>query len=481
MSHPNTLLSNIEPDDVFGWPAAGTWEFTTSKPIRSFFPLWLAYGFPLTILKWIWEGLGYGNVPPMVAFYTLRTLMFVLSFVLEDWALHELIAGPRERTRAIALVASSYVTWTFQTHTFSNSIETLLVLWCMVLIKRIRENKASTMASACVGLAFMGVLGTFNRITFPAFLVVPAVQLVPHLFVRTLRIPVLLVAGITTLLIAITVDTEIYTNTRPHLRSLFDSSVITPWNNFVYNSDPKNLAQHGLHPFWQHFGANLPQLIGPALPLVILSSRMNSLFWSAIIGIGTLSCIKHQEARFLLPAVPLLLSSIKIPTKFTRAWVASWIIFNVVLGFLFGFYHQAGIVPAQRFIEKQQNVGQVYWWKTYSPPMWLDGDLRGIKTQDFMGMEEDRAMPTLFNNGVCERDRGKKSLLVVPASATFLDKYVGPDPKTRQGVVRLQELWRYRAHIGLDDLDFGGDGMWPTLKRVIGRRGLVVYQVVKKC
>lgn len=79
----------------------------------------------------------------MVVFWTLRVLMFVLSFVLEDWALHELVSSPRHRRVAVLLVASSYVTWTYQTHTFSNSIETLLVAWSLVLIHRVVEDRVS--------------------------------------------------------------------------------------------------------------------------------------------------------------------------------------------------------------------------------------------------------------------------------------------------------------------------------------------------
>lgn len=122
--------------------------------------------------------------------------MFVLSFVLEDWALHELIHSPRHRRIAILLVASSYVTWTYQTHTFSNSIETLLVAWSLVLIQRIVEDKvsfgpssilqtnnsmqegSSPLASALLG--FFVIFGIFNRITFPAFLLIPGLRLIPH-------------------------------------------------------------------------------------------------------------------------------------------------------------------------------------------------------------------------------------------------------------------------------------------------------------
>lgn len=126
---------------VFSFPAHLTWEFTSEFPIRSFFPLWLLYGWPLTVFKWLSEGLGYKTVPPTAVYYALRVLMFVQSFVLEDWALHELLSSAKERQVATILVASSYVTWTFQSHTFSNSIETLLVLWCLVLIRRIVEDK----------------------------------------------------------------------------------------------------------------------------------------------------------------------------------------------------------------------------------------------------------------------------------------------------------------------------------------------------
>lgn len=92
------------------------------------------------ILRWLWEGSGY-DVSPSVVYWTLRLLMLSLSVVMEDWAIHELVASPRARRIAVVLVASSYVTWTFQTHTFSNSLETLLVLWSLVLIQRITGDK----------------------------------------------------------------------------------------------------------------------------------------------------------------------------------------------------------------------------------------------------------------------------------------------------------------------------------------------------
>lgn len=125
---------------VFDYPVHETWEFTSEHPIRSAFPLWLAYGWPMYILRWLWEGFGY-EVSPSVVYWTLRVLMLTLSVVMEDWAVHELVESPRARRVAVPLVASSYVTWTFQTHTFSNSLETLLVCWSLVLVQRIVGDK----------------------------------------------------------------------------------------------------------------------------------------------------------------------------------------------------------------------------------------------------------------------------------------------------------------------------------------------------
>jgi hypothetical protein len=99
----------------------------------------------MLLLRWLWIGKGQDGeeIPPAAVFWLLRILMFTLSFVLEDWAVHELVPAPRHRRVAVLLVASSYVTWTYQTHTFSNSIETLIVAWSLVLIERILASPVS--------------------------------------------------------------------------------------------------------------------------------------------------------------------------------------------------------------------------------------------------------------------------------------------------------------------------------------------------
>ncbi|KAF2969131.1 hypothetical protein GQX73_g4444 [Xylaria multiplex] len=181
--HPDENFQGPEviAGQIFKYPVRLTWEFTSDNPIRSVFPLWPVYGLPMLLLRWLWIGNGNdGEIPPIAVFWTLRVLMFIISFVLEDWAIHELVPSRRHHHVAILLVASSYVTWTFQTHTFSNSIETLVVLWSLVLIERILETAQSSSLLASTVLGIVAVFGFFNRITFPAFLLIPGLRLIPH-------------------------------------------------------------------------------------------------------------------------------------------------------------------------------------------------------------------------------------------------------------------------------------------------------------
>lgn len=213
--------------------------------------------------------------------------------------------------------------------------------------------------------------------------------------------------------------------------------------------------------------------------------------WSAISGIVVLSLSKHQEARFLLPTVPLLLSSIRLPKseKVMRVWAVAWIIFNLIFGTLMGIYHQGGIVPAQVFMSKQPDATRAVWWKTYMPPIWLlNGKNEVLRTQDVMSMKGELLLEELSKIATCDIPADRRNneylkekngtYLVAPLSATWLDPYL-PN-KGKQGL-RFREVWRNTHHLNLDDLDFGEDGVWNTLSRVIGRRGLAIWRVTKSC
>ncbi|KAI4213671.1 MAG: hypothetical protein LQ351_003637 [Letrouitia transgressa] len=205
---------------------------------------------------------------------------------------------------------------------------------------------------------------------------------------------------LTTGAIAIAVDTSFYHRTSPHslLYLLRHEPIVTPLNSLLYNTSTSNLSLHGLHPPYQHLIASLPLLLGPALLLLPSSSKTSLPMISALSATILLSFIPHQEPRFLLPVVPLILSSLQLPRsrRLRRVWVANWIAFNAALGILMGVYHQGGVVPAQIWIGQQQGLGvrDVFWWKTYSPPVWLLGGNEtamgtAIATRDLMGMDMD--------------------------------------------------------------------------------------------
>ncbi|RDA82625.1 hypothetical protein CP532_1221 [Ophiocordyceps camponoti-leonardi (nom. inval.)] len=491
--HPDENFQGPEiiAGEIFSYPIRRTWEFTSDHPIRSVFPLWPVYGLPMLLLRWLWIGNGQdGEIPPIVVFWTLRILMFLISFVLEDWALHELIPSPRHRRVAVLLVASSYVTWTYQTHTFSNSVETLVVAWSLVLIQRIVDSrhKSSLLSSAVLGLVV--VFGLFNRITFPAFLLIPSLRLIPHFLNNPLSLLALTSVVLVTTAVAIALDTSFYTPETLTWAQLITKPVITPLNNFWYNSSTSNLAQHGLHPWHQHLLANIPQLLGPAAILLFTQPHLSIRLYSAFSGLAMLSMFQHQEARFLLPTVPLILSSVRLPRNklVLRVWVALWIAFNLFMGVLMGTYHQGGIVPGQVFMSNQPDATQAFWWKTYSPPIWLlDGKNNVLQTRDVMGIDGEALFEQLTDVATCDAPADRRNqeylkekngtYLIAPASANWLDQYL---PNRGVQGLRFREVWRHRRHLNLDDLDFT-HGIWETLSRVVGRRGLVAWRVTKSC
>ncbi|KAI9646669.1 alpha 1,2 mannosyltransferase [Ciborinia camelliae] len=447
--HPDENFQGPEviAGQIFSYPVKLTWEFTSENPVRSVFPLWPIYGLPMLLLRWLWIGNGGdGEIPPIAVFFALRLLMLTLSFVLEDWAIHELVESPRHRKVAVMLVASSYVTWTYQTHTFSNSIETLAVAWSLVLIQRIVEAKVGKhwIPLSLMSMIFFGSLTTF---------------------------------------IAISLDTNFYSKSPVTWSYLFSHPTITPFNNLNYNLATENLALHGIHPWYQHSLINLPQLLGPATLLLFLQPLASLRLYSAISGIVVLSFFKHQEARFLLPTIPLILSSVKLPNKRIplRIWGGLWIFFNVLLGLLMGVYHQGGVVPTQVFLSKQPGATHAIWWKTYSPPIWLlNGKNEVLTTHDLMGIKGELMIEEVIKLATCLPKSGEElteaTYLVAPTSATFLDKYTA-----NQTTLYFEEMWRYTQHFNLDDMDFGDDGFWSTIVRVIGRRGIAAWRVTVDC
>ena len=105
-----------------------------------------------------------------------------------------------------------------------------------------------------------------------------------------------------------------------------------------------------------------------------------------------------------------------------------------------------------------------------------------MNTTDLMGMPVAEMQAKIADaldiscGGKCDSIR--KVGLVAPLSSLEIDEW---QYKSR---VKLawQEVWRYSQHLNMDDLDIGGPkGPLAELQRVVGRRGLGVWTVGRKC
>jgi phosphatidylinositol glycan class Z len=296
-------------------------------------------------------------------------------------------------------------------------------------------------------------------------------------------------SALLTIILAISLDTKFYSKAAVDWSYLLHHPIITPLNNLRYNLATSNLAAHGLHPYYQHVLVNLPMLLGPAALLLFFQPHLSLRLYSAISGVFVLSIFQHQEARFLLPTIPLILSSVQLPKNrlHLRIWAGTWIAFNVFFGLFMGVYHQGGIIPTQIFMSAQPDATTAIWWKTYSPPIWLlNGKNEVLRTHDIMGMPGPSMLKEISVLATCHLssenpsaylDEKEGTYLIAPLSATFLDPYT---QKNNSGLY-FQEVWRYSRHLNLDDMEFGDDGVFDTLNRVVGRRGLAAWRVTKNC
>jgi phosphatidylinositol glycan class Z len=73
---------------------------------------------------------------------------------------------------------------------------------------------------------------------------------------------------------------------------------------------------------------------------------------------------------------------------------------------------------------------------------------------------------------------GDDSVTAYPPASDFSFTVSFDNPPAR---LAMSNLATFRRHVNLDDMDFGGDGVVNTLRRVVGRRGLGVWKVDRIC
>jgi phosphatidylinositol glycan class Z len=395
----STQFSYLHPDEFFQsfqilYNNNLPWEVKDKSNInRSIAPLLITH-YPA-----IFFGNKYGLTTSQIYLLT-RIQMTAISWFISDWCLYRLIPTKHERIKSFLFVMTSYITLVHQSHTFSNSTETWILLPTLYIINDIRSyletSKGSISQYSLIKLALLGFLisfGTFNRITFGAWILIPSIYLLKYFIYYPLYGLIPIVIFLLTSYIIVQIDSAYY-NT--------PSFTIAPINNLLYNMSSENLSQHGLHPRFTHILVNYPQLVGPLIFLIFPFNKTyvkTTTFMSVISGFIILSIFPHQELRFLIPAVPLLSTLISfqkpkfnILKKYYKFALPLWIIYTTMLSILYGIFHQAGVVPSiielnDNILPQTEGTVSLMFWRTYPPPTWMLQD--SGKTFDYIAKQND--------------------------------------------------------------------------------------------
>lgn len=496
--HPDEHFQSFEPlaESVFNFSTNPPWEFKLTDPARSMAPLFLIYYPAMQLARWL-------HMTPLQTWYLVRLVLMLISWMTTDWILYKMLPTKQERIKAIFFVLTSFVSLVYQSHTFSNSVETVLVVAVVYMINELRFFRCTPKAQvsnnevAIIGflIGSLSAFGIFNRVTFPAYITFPAFFLLSAIQQWKYLLPCILFGFGSVTAACIFFDTSYYKNVPMrevllHLSTYdFAYFTITPLNNLVYNSLIKNLSEHGLHPYYTHLVVNLPQIMGPGL--FFLFGKGKNIYWkttpflSAAGGIIFLSIIPHQELRFLVPVVPLLCSCFDVTVfdrfkdkslSYTNYTLKLWFLFNIILSLLMGIFHQGGVVPAMDyFYNLPAQPENIIFWRTYMAPTWMLGDsnsstqfiqlndaklLYRVDSQkskrfvDTMGMLHDRLVRVVNDSTL------KETYLVTPI-ASFNKFFNSSD---------YECVWNYSYHLDMDHLDFTDIGSL--------RPGLGIYKVL---
>ncbi|KAJ1670107.1 alpha 1,2 mannosyltransferase, partial [Coemansia sp. RSA 25] len=327
--HPDEFFQGpeIAASDILHTTALRTWEFTSSAPVRSIVPIYAFAGPPMLALRML-------GVQPTAwrVFAGSRVFMALLSLAV-DAGVYRAIKGRRCARPTMLALASSYCLAVFHVHTFANAFASAVLAACFGQLARIADGRGrGSLAVLGGGLA----LGTFTHVSFPMFAVPLGVAaLIARRGELARSVARMAAGGVLVAAAIVAADSAYYGGQWPTL---------TVANNLAYNTRRDNLAQHGIQPRYMHALVNVPLLFGP-LCLVVRRPRglvEMAAAASAVTGVALLSVAPHQEARFLLPALPAL--AICARPRGRLFWCA-WAAFNAALFVVFGALHQAGVVP----------------------------------------------------------------------------------------------------------------------------------------
>lgn len=497
--HPDEHFQTFEPlaSLVFGYTTNLPWEFKLADPARSMAPLLFIYYPMMKLANWL-------QLTPLQTWYMVRLMIMAMSWMITDWCLYRMLPTKQERIKAIFFVLTSYVSLVYQSHTFSNSIETALVVLVVYLINELRflrsvqDSQYNRREIAEIGLvigAFVA-FATFNRVTFPVFIALPIMFLLQACVKWTFLLPCLVFSFSLVTAFCIIIDTAFYKEIPVKVllsnwaTTPFSFYIVTPLNNILYNTQLENLSLHGIHPLYNHIVVNLPQMMGPGL--ILLFGKGKNVYWkttpflAAAGGILLLSMIPHQELRFLTPVLPLLCSCFDLTTfnsfENKSAWLINtiinfWIGFNMIFAVILGIFHQGGVVPAMdHFFTLSVQPSTIIWWRTYMAPSWMLGDTSNstqfiqLNNEDLLELDSTKTTRFIDTMGMLYE---KLNQVLSKANKFHGDTYlVTPVASFNQffNSSDYERIWKYNYHFDMDHLDFTDP---QTLKP-----GLAIYRLL---
>ncbi|XP_063772438.1 GPI mannosyltransferase 4 [Pseudophryne corroboree] len=441
--HPDEFFQSPEvmAGDILGLEINRPWEFLPVFPCRTVLIPLLTSGTAFWIVE-ILRRLGFETAVNCgyILLVLPRLFITVLSFVLDYTVYQVAPAWGSNPWKALVLLAMSHVMLVFYTRTISNAIEGMLFA---VLLLLTSSGKCNITVTGMVLAA-----GFFNRPTFLCFAFMPVLYKVSQsdksqfsYTAAMFNLIRMLPSVMFTSLIFMVADTMYYTGHYPVsincteglFNQVIQNTILTPLNFLRYNLNPRNLAQHGVHPPITHLAVNGLMLFG-ALHVYALCSGINmikhkiwlksnvqksengqqSLQQNSLLlmfyfaPLLLMSLFKHQEPRFL---IPLVLPLVLLVSNYNRTVKTKCVIvlFNVLGALFFGCLHQAGLIPSlfhiQQIVQSASSGNMsshhtILFTHTYMPPYYLLGLQKG---QTSVGIIDLAGMPEVH---LCQKLQG---------------------------------------------------------------------------
>ncbi|EPY54072.1 alpha-1,2-mannosyltransferase [Schizosaccharomyces cryophilus OY26] len=462
--HPDEQLQSLQiiAGKFLGWKVELPWEFTSERPIRSIFPLYIM----LLPAFYTAKVTCHDFCKPDTIFLLARFTMFLWSLVI-DFSICRIVP-PAKKWKSLILYSSSFLASSFQTHTITNSMETVFTFLAIMFLSKLAVSSVNNRNSYWLSVAasISTTIGMFTRITFLAFVLVPYFYYgIQWLKInRTNKLSVFNHVLLMIFSCALVSSLCLYEDYK-----FYGKFTVTPFNNIMYNSRFENLALHGIHSKTQHLFVNVPLLCGPLLLVFPLWNLRKAHAWFWIFPVLVLSIFPHQEARFLLPAGSLyvVFAAQYINSRFL---LLLFIIYSTIMSVFYGIMHQNGVVPSvvelssllrDNGILNQTSISHrpttIYYWRTYTAPTWMLAlpESSPVNVVQLYNYSKDQSLSRFWDDYYKNQFPEKEFMNLASSGLPVSPIFVCPVAllQSEEDTKGLQLLSYIPYHVDLDDAD----------------------------